>query len=227
MRHLDAIIPSTQHGFRKERSTVTNLLHITDFIHNEFTKSNQVDDIYFDFTRAFDTLQHSILAEKLAKYSTLFFIYNAVMQFVINRNYILKVNGIPTALQFITQTAVPQGSLCGPVLFTLMAADIALITHDTNVYQLGYADDKHFFAVVNNFAEQLKLQQCIDKLHQWSIVNGINLNGQKTIHTSHAKRGRLNFNSRYFIEANEIPLKLVVNDLGVHFDSGLTFKHQI
>lgn len=138
---LQSTIPKL---FRKNRSTVTNLLHITDFIHEQFSKGNQVDVIYFDFTRAFDTLQHSILAEKLATYSTPFFVYNAIIQFVINRNYILKINGIPTQHSFVTQSAVPQECHCGPVLFTLMAADISTITSNTSIFQLGYADDSKF-----------------------------------------------------------------------------------
>lgn len=80
-------------GFRKGRSTVTNLLDITDFIHEEFSEGNQVDSIYFDFTRAFDALDHVILARKLASYSTPYFIYFSIMSFVINRNYSAKQMG--------------------------------------------------------------------------------------------------------------------------------------
>lgn len=87
------------------------------------------------------------------------------MSFVINRSYILKINGEVLPHTFVTQSAVPQGSPCGPVLFILMAADIANITINTNVRQLGYADDTEFICNVNTLHDQLKLQEYNDELH--------------------------------------------------------------
>lgn len=221
---MEKILPPTQHGSRKGRSTVTNLLNITDFIHDALSTRDQVDCIYFDFTRAFDTLDHSILARKLAAYSMPYFLYHTVMSFVINRKYLLKINGNITSHSFTTQSAVPQGSHCGPILFILMAANMAEITNNTNVFQLGYADDTKFYANVNNFEEQIQLQLCIDKLNKWSVENRISLNPTKTMHASYTKNGRVNFNSRYFINRDVIQKHNVVKDLGVIFDEKLTFK---
>lgn len=82
-------------------------------LHDQFSIRHQVDVIYFDFSKAFDTLNHSILAEKLAKYFMPFFIFFATMNFVINRKYHLKVNGQVMPHSFSTYSAVPEGSRCG------------------------------------------------------------------------------------------------------------------
>lgn len=79
--HLDQIIPPTQHGFCPNPSTITNLLHLTDFIHTEFSKGNQIDVIYFDFTKAFDTIDHCLLGRKLVERSRPFFLYLVIMFF--------------------------------------------------------------------------------------------------------------------------------------------------
>lgn len=56
--HLHSVIPFQQHGFMKNRSTTSNLLEITQFIHQNIARKNQVDVIYFDFSKAFDVLDH-------------------------------------------------------------------------------------------------------------------------------------------------------------------------
>lgn len=108
-----------------------------------------------------------------------------------------------------------------------MAADISLLTFNTNIHQLGYADDTKFYSVVNNLSDQIKLQECIDKLHHWSITNRIKLNGLKSVHTTYVKRGRIPFNSRYFINLDVIQSKNEVKDLGVLIDSNFIFKAHI
>lgn len=225
--HLDSIIPHTQHGFRQKRSTVTNLLQLTDYIHTEIHRGNQVDVVYFDFSKAFDTIDHHLLGKKLADRSTPFFLYLATMSFVINRRYTLKINGNILPFTFVTQSAVPQGSHCGPLLFILMPADIAEITQNNAMHQLSYADDTKFYGVVNNLNDQEVLQDCVDKLYEWSIANHIKLNPTKTEYVSYTTKRKNPFQSRYYIQQERITQKYEVKDLGVIFDSKLTFGPHI
>lgn len=71
-KHLSFFIPSTQHGFMADRSTSSNLIEITQFITDEIRKGNLVNVIYFDLSKAFDVMDHAILAQKLAKTSIAF-----------------------------------------------------------------------------------------------------------------------------------------------------------
>lgn len=67
--HLHGTIPKTQHGFMPKRSTQTNLLDITQFLHERTKAGDAVDVLYFDFTKAFDQVDHGLLAVKLVAMS--------------------------------------------------------------------------------------------------------------------------------------------------------------
>lgn len=69
-KHLEPEITPNQHGFRRNKGTTTNLMEITQLLH-ENVKKFQVDVIYFDYSKAFDQIRHDLLAVKLAQYSTL------------------------------------------------------------------------------------------------------------------------------------------------------------
>lgn len=112
---LEPIISEQQHGFLKGRSTVTNLMEITQLIHSNLKKS-QIDVIYFDFSKAFDQIRHDYLAIKLCKLSVRFNFFKIIMEFIIGRSYILKIDGEPTEFVISPKRSVPQGSHSGPIL---------------------------------------------------------------------------------------------------------------
>ncbi|XP_075156743.1 uncharacterized protein LOC142230014 [Haematobia irritans] len=63
---LRSIFSVYQHGFMKGRSTSTNLLEFTSYIHDAFSRRNQVDVVYTDFSKAFDKVNHRLLLYKLS-----------------------------------------------------------------------------------------------------------------------------------------------------------------
>ena len=67
-QYLEAknILSSAQHGFRRRRSCLTNLLLVRDCWTKEVDEGHQVDVIYLDFSKAFDRVQHSVLLHKLS-----------------------------------------------------------------------------------------------------------------------------------------------------------------
>merc|ERR1711974_448296 len=54
------IINESQHGFRKNKSCLTNLLEFTEFLSDELDKGNSIDSIYLDFSKAFDKVPHKL-----------------------------------------------------------------------------------------------------------------------------------------------------------------------
>lgn len=60
------MIPWEQHGFISARGTTSNLMELTEYLHMQLKLKNQVDVIYFDFTKAFDRIDHQLLALKLS-----------------------------------------------------------------------------------------------------------------------------------------------------------------
>lgn len=178
--YLGSIISKNQHGFMKNRSTVTNLLEITQFLH-ENIKKDQIDVIYFDFSKAFDHIKHDLLAVKLSRLSMPFNLFRVIMNFVIGRSYLLKLDNIETNFSIKPQSSVPQGSHFGPVLYILF-------TNDVGLQELCFADDTKLFQVVRNMEERDQLQQKISKLEKWAFENGLTLNPDKTLHM-HMERG--------------------------------------
>lgn len=90
--YLGETISPNQHGFMKGRGTTTNLLEITQFLHNNIKKS-QVDIIYLDYSKAFDHIRQDLLAAKLSKLAMPYNLYRLIMNFIVGRKYILKIDG--------------------------------------------------------------------------------------------------------------------------------------
>lgn len=116
--HLESFIPHQQHGFVKNKSTVTNLIEAHQFISHNI-QDHQVDAIYFVFSKAFDQIDYAILASKLAKLSVPINLYNLILNFVVNRKYSIKADNIIYDNSFIAKSGVPQGSHCEPLLFLI------------------------------------------------------------------------------------------------------------
>lgn len=150
------IIPSFQHGFTRKRDTVTNLLNIAQELHSSILNA-KVDVIYVDFSKAFDKVDHRLMAAKLARLSMPFLAFKVVMIFIIRREYIIKINGEPHSESFMTRSAVPQGSHCGPLLFDLYTIDIRDCVLNTRTQLLQYADDVKLYKMITNNDDKFDL----------------------------------------------------------------------
>lgn len=220
----ELIFNQHQHGFRKGRSTATNLFEVTQLIHDSFSNGHQVDIIYFDISRAFDKLNHRILAQKLARYGMPLQLFLVTMSFVINRKYILKLFNQPTNYIIEPFSAVPQGSCAGPVLYLYYSND-AFSTHQ-DVLISSYADDTKLIMPIKSQEDADTLQQAINQFALWAFTNKLEINIKKTSFVSFSKRAR-RFNTQYSCDGNNIIRSTTVRDLGILFDEGLCFRPHI
>lgn len=131
--HMSHIIPACQHGFRKKRSTFSNLLRITQDITINSSRGHPTDVIYIDFSKAFDKADHLVLAKKLCSYSVPLPLFRIVMGLITNRKYYIKIDGVRSNQAVHTHSGVPQGSHCGPLLFAILCADITKCSGDSDV----------------------------------------------------------------------------------------------
>lgn len=221
--HLSGMIMESQHGFIKNRSTVSNLLVYEEFLVESLESFQQVDAVYTDFRKAFDTVIHGNLINKLRAAGIFGSMLHWVEDYLCNRRQIVKLKNV-CSREILVTSGVPQGSHLSPLLFNVFINDIREYIKYSE--SLSYADDLKFFKDVTSVEDCQKIQKDIDGLVLWCQINGMQLNVTKCKTISFSKKKNL-INFEY--KANSVPLEKVntIKDLGVIFDQELTFTDHI
>ena len=111
-----------QFGFRSNHSTDFAILSITDKVQQAVDQGDLSCGIFLDFSRAFDTVDHAILIEKLDFYGLRGIAKDWFTSYLTNRQQFVTVNDIESDLTSIS-CGIPQGSVLGPILFLLYIND--------------------------------------------------------------------------------------------------------
>lgn len=221
---LEGIIAQEQHGFRKGRSTVTNLITFQEYIMSAFSKHHQVDCIYLDFSKAFDRVNHSILLAKLAGYGVHGSLLKWIESYLQGRGLLVKYrNSVSRAINM--SSGVPQGSLLAPFLFTIFVNDIGTVI-DPHVKFLMFADDIKLYSEIASEEDYNRLLDALSSIHRWCCQNDMDLNIKKcAILTFSRIQNEVHYN--YVI--NEIPLMRIhkFKDLGVVLSSSFTSQEHV
>ncbi|CAB4033496.1 Hypothetical predicted protein [Paramuricea clavata] len=138
-------------------------------------KNTQTDIVYLDFAKAFDSVDHSILLQKLKCYGVTGNLLGWFADYLNNRRQRVVVDGVASRWAPVT-SGVPQGSILGPVLFVIFINDIPEVTDGTS--PALFADDTKVYKDVRSVTDCEKLQQTLDKLDIWTQDN-ITFNASK------------------------------------------------
>jgi len=146
--HLEKhnILTPVQHGFRKHMSCETQLAYIANELSLNIEHGNITDLVILDFSKAFDSVNHRKLLQKLSMYGINCLIYLWTEQFLSFRKQFVIV-GNPLFNEVKVISGVPQGSVLGPLLFLIYTNDLPLGV-DSQI-QL-FADDALLFNVRKN-----------------------------------------------------------------------------
>ena len=172
------ILSENQSGYRKGRSTVSAISEMTDDILQNRNVGKNTIATFFDLKKAFDTVDHSILLEKLKLYSIKNRLLLWIKDYLSSRQQCTLANGIMSEPADI-ECGVPQGSILGPLLFLVYINDVDNICK--NIKIMLFADDTVMYTSHGNddTAVQL-LQEDVNRFAGWCKRNKLTLNIDKT-----------------------------------------------
>ena len=218
-----------QYGFLKGKSTQDALMHLTEFIYDCFNgrDGSFCINIFVDFHKCFDTIDHVILIRKLELYGVPAILLNIVKNYLSDRTQSVRIKESISPPLLITK-GVPQGSILGPLLFLFFINDLPNIS---NIFTpVLYADDTTLSFKCHSIPQALILcNQELHKFYNWAVANklSINFDIDKTYFMIHTFRNldlselNLNFGN------NILPKSNASKFLGVIVDEKLKFDNHI
>lgn len=223
------LLSDVQSGFRSDHSCTTALVEVSENIRRELDDGKLNFLVLLDHSKAFDTVDHSILCMKLRRF------YNfsptsvkLISSYLTGRTQSVHVKDSisrPLALG----RGVPQGSILGPILFSLYANDLPAQLSHCKMHM--YADDVQLYlsCPTTSIPENLvKLNYDLQNIHQWAIANGLCLNPGKSKCLVIRKRTTcptLEFDIS--IDNRKIEIVSTAKNLGIVFNSYLTWSNHI
>ena len=177
LKHTDKhrILSPLNHGFRAGHSCETQLLTTLEDFTKNFDKNIQTDIAILDFSKAFDTVPHRKLLEKMKKYGINGNILQWISSFLTTRKMKVVIDGFCSEEEKVT-SGVPQGTVLGPILFLIHINDLPLVV-DSQVRL--FADDCLLYRQINDISDQIKLQKDLKSLENWAEDWGMSFNAKK------------------------------------------------
>ena len=222
------LLNASQSGFRSLHSTLTALLEATNSWSVNIDNGLVNGVVFIDFRKAFDTIDHKIMLQKLGNYGVDPNSLRWFKSYLTDRAQKCRVNAHLSNSKSVT-CGVPQGSNLRPLLFLIYVNDLPncfnyamprMFADDTNI---SYATDS-----VNELQNVLTSE--MKSLHNWLNTNKLSLNIAKTEFMTIGSRQKIRtIDDEITIKINECEINRVesVKSLGVYIDNHLTWTKHI
>ena len=222
------ILSASQFGFRSSYSSSDALLIATENIRSRINENKNVAAAFIDLSKAFDSISHSILLEKLRELNFDNKAVSLIESYLKNRNQKVVLNTCKSDWIQLYQ-GVPQGTILGPLLFNIYVNDMrASITKDCNLVQ--YADDTMIYSDhVDEVHATKALENNVKNLINFFESHYLTINTDKTefiIFSKPSNNSRMR-NRQLNIRSEVIKTSDCIKYLGVYLDQNLTFQCEV
>ena len=210
-----------QFGFRSKHSTNHTLIDITETIRVALDSKKIAGGVFVDLQKAFDTVNHEILLEKLNHYGIRGIVNQWFQSYLSDRTQFVSLLGFKSDILKIKH-GVPQGSVLGPLLFLIYLNDLHKAIKYSKVYH--FADDTNLLNVSESPSKlQKQLNIDLKLLYKWLLANKISLNCAKTEFIIFHKPGhKPNYDFRIKMNGHRVRPSDYIKYLGIYLDSTLS-----
>ena len=179
---LNSLFCENQFGFRKSRSTDDAIMMLHDKCKQLLDQRQTPFAIFLDLSKAFDTIDHSLLLKKLLFYGFDDSAIRLMSSYLSDRKQYVYIDGTASDMRGVG-VGVPQGSCLGPLLFLIY---VNALPNSTDLLDsILFADDTSLFGAfstvsIDRNSDVVLINRELDKVHTWLNVNKLSLNVSKT-----------------------------------------------
>ena len=233
---VNNLLSPSQSAYRKNYSTETSLLKVTNDILLALDKGKSVLLVTLDVSAAFDTVNHSML---LKRYKTDFGIVDVPLKWMASylecRMQSVQI-GSDLSRPYLSDSGFPQGSVLGGPKFSMHTTPLDALVRAHEVNDQCYADDSNLYITLDlknpvEMHEQLtKIEDCLSDVSNWMLRNRLKVNSDKTksILFSPSFRTRsVPPTASISFDGENIESSDVLKSLGVFLDPKLTLERQV
>ena len=210
----------------KNASTELASLELIDRLLNQLNDHKIPINLHLDLSKAFDKISHDILLDKLTYYGVTNASLQLLKSYLANRSQYVQIDDEMSSLQPI-KSGIPQGSILGPLFFSIYINDIVKCTNTFNC--ILYADDTTLNSTIDSFGQEIDtIQQNISKelqnLCKWLDSNRLRLNIAKSKFMLFHMPQKIVPKLQFKLYGSLIEQVKEFNFLGLIFDSNLNWK---
>ena len=222
---IEPLLPKEQAGFRRGKSTVDQVVLLTQNIEDFFEAKKKAGAVFIDLTAAYETVWHRGLTCKLLRLLPDNYMVRKIMELVLNRSFTLTAGDSKQSKLRRLKNGVPQGSVLAPLLFNIYTYDLSSMIFR----KFAYADDLALLHSSGNWKDlEGTLSQDMSTLSAYLQTWRLKLGHTKTVtaafllNNREAKRELKVFNNNRLLPFCPISIYL-----GVKLDRSLTFRHHL
>ena len=178
----NSLLEPLQSAYRQYHSTETALLKVHNDICLSLDSGKSVILVLLDLSAAFDTIDHTILLNRLSDLGITAVVHKWFESYLTDRHQSVTIENV-TSKPHLLQFGVPQGSVLGPLLFTIYISPLGKLIRQHNLEFHQYTDDNQLYLAFSHndsLSAVSSIETCICDIKHWMTQNMLQLNDSKT-----------------------------------------------